>query len=542
MMGNLAYVKIEVGGIQKFICQTGKLKEMIGGSELVNALADSKDQTDSNALADSIYIRVRKQQKLNPVDAPGQGDNWVVEVQNSAGCLCLILPSEKTARDFLQAFSLVCLRDYPGLPLYGTQTPMRWERESYKEARREADSAIHRQRSMNPVPEGMPMLPIVQAARLDGMPAVDRDKDERISLTSRTRRDKDLREQSSRRLKALVPNPEGVKLIWKEDLQDMLGDEKSTVALIHMDGNDLGKRFLTELDAADQDSLENSIKRMRNLGEVVEDAGKKAFREAVTGVVRFELRQTPPTGGKVTVPLRPLVMGGDDFTIIVRADLALAFVHLFVKAFTRETAKIGSPLSLGVGMVVIPASYPFARAFTLVDGLLEKAKHLTLKDNPRPSSIDYLVLTEEVEDDISLIRERLYRGNDGALLTAKPLRLEDDTLRKFLFDAREVLEQLPRSAVRGAMNACRQGRDAAQKDWLKLKENIRRGLGGRENKRQMTLGQFDRLFPDGFFQKQGDQWCTLLGDYLEVQRLLPSEKKARTDMLEYLLEWEMSHD
>lgn len=41
MSDKLGYVVLEVGGIQKYILSTGKLKEMIGGSELIESLSDN---------------------------------------------------------------------------------------------------------------------------------------------------------------------------------------------------------------------------------------------------------------------------------------------------------------------------------------------------------------------------------------------------------------------------------------------------------------------------------------------------------------------
>lgn len=39
MSDKFGYVVLEVGGIQKYILSTGKLKEMIGGSELIESLS-----------------------------------------------------------------------------------------------------------------------------------------------------------------------------------------------------------------------------------------------------------------------------------------------------------------------------------------------------------------------------------------------------------------------------------------------------------------------------------------------------------------------
>ena len=173
------------------------------------------------------------------------------------------------------------LKRFPGLPLYGAQGPMEWTRDSQKEARTTVDQFIARQRATRPVAQGMPMLPVVQSARLDGLPAVGRDKDERISLPSLARRDPILLVQARERLRTCAgTNLDGVSLEWKENLEEMLGGEKQSVALIHMDGNDLGKCFAKELEAIENDGPEQGISRMRKLSTTIQEANEAAFGEA----------------------------------------------------------------------------------------------------------------------------------------------------------------------------------------------------------------------------------------------------------------------
>ena len=50
MSDKFGYVVLEVGGIQKYILSTGKLKEMIGGSELIESLsAKYLDEVNSHS-------------------------------------------------------------------------------------------------------------------------------------------------------------------------------------------------------------------------------------------------------------------------------------------------------------------------------------------------------------------------------------------------------------------------------------------------------------------------------------------------------------
>jgi hypothetical protein len=225
-------------------------------------------------------------------------------------------------------------------------------------------------------------------------------------------------------------------------------------------------------------------------------------------------------------------MGGDDLTVLARADLAFDFVEAFVTAyeeFTRE--KSGQTLSLGVGMVIMPSSYPFLKAYHLAEELCDSAKQLT-QDAPegqqRPSSLDYLVLTSEVEEDLAALRRRTTTATEGSRLTSKPFRLENGFLKDFLRRADDVLNSLPRAHTRGALDSCRRGYAEARSAYEKLRENLHRGLGGRHDRKSMSGERFDEIFPDGFFTEApgASVKATALADYLELRDYRPKDNPA----------------
>lgn len=530
MERQLAFVKLEVCGIQKFLCSTGKLKEMIGGSEIIDALPE--------AFLDDML----KALSLRRVERPEPDRDWCIEIQRGAGSICLIMSDHDKASEFLTCFSEEALERFPGLPLYGSQVPMTWNMESYRLARSGAERRIEEQRALFPVTCGVRMLPVLEAARLDGYPACAKDNGEFVSVPSATRRMEEYLASSRMRLRALTEDPEGVEVVWEDDLGRMLGNEKARVALVHMDGNDLGKLFRKKLEEGRELPLEQSIASMRELSETVVQANKAAFKAAVKEVMDFELRRRPVH--RLVMPLRPLVMGGDDITLVIRADLALLFVARFAATFERESQRLGERLSVGAGMVVMKASYPFARAFSLVESLTESAKGATLNASPRPGSLDYLVLTEDVEDNVEVYRRRVCTADDGALLTTKPFilgRQEGGTsLASFVRNGVDVLKMLPRSAMRSAMNACHSGEKSAAQHWEKLCRGMDKGMGGRFGRNLMRPAHFRELFPHGFFSPapEAEKKRTILGDYLELEHLLPSSAADTNDLLKRLVEVE----
>ena len=263
----------------------------------------------------------------------------------------------------------------------------------------------------------------------------------------------------------------------------------------------------------------SAIRRHSARSSLVQDSNEQAFCEALVATVGADLAENPKNAfgqkGEYVVPVRPLLMGGDDLTLIVRADLGLTLVDAFASAFGRITAQKGETLSVGSGMLIMPASYPFAKAIALVEELMESAKKHTANEKTRPSSLDYLVLTGDVEADLHSLRQRIYTANDGkSKLTAKPFILSDGWYAQFRKEAHAVLHTLPRSHTRTALEACRMGKAKAKEAYMKLLENLERELGGRHDTRRMTANELRNIFgPDNFFNDEG---YTRLTDYIEL--------------------------
>lgn len=556
MSDKFGYVVLEVGGIQKYILSTGKLKEMIGGSELIESLSAKylDDFAQNNHL--NILKEIRK-----PVD------NEILPLQRNAGAMHLLFSSEANGREFLKNFGLKLLEDFPGLPIFGALEKCEFTSSGIREAKFKLSNKITDQRNKYPTSTGMQLLPICAEAPLDGEPAIGKvsygknASSEIISLSSKTKRNEQLLEDSKGRLREIEPDDGvGPDLKWSDDLEEIAcGSEK--VAFIHIDGNDLGKRFRQELEnisdketdedktgqqAPSEDRYQNAInviKTMSALSNTVKETTTAAFKKGLSECLKHT--RSTDSKGKLLVPARPLVLGGDDVTVVIRADLALYFIDAFVKEFERySNQELGKKdpkdkLTVGVGMVVCPTGYPFLKAFDLSEELVKNSKELTAHMDNRPSSMDYIVITNDTENDIDSIRAHLFTAEDGSKLTAKPMLLSGNNLAQFVENGISVLEKLPRSTLRNSLSVCRKGVNAALQNYTKLKDNIERGLGGRANQNQMGTTEFSVLFKEGvetkgFFYKDKDDkhFKTKLGDYIELNHLLPEELKDYKEYFE----------
>jgi hypothetical protein len=132
------------------------------------------------------------------------------------------------------------------------------------------------------------------------------------------------------------------------------------------------------------------------------------------------------------LPARPIVLGGDDLTIIVRADLALPFAARLLGEIASPMSAdapaslSGSQLSACAGLAVVKAGQPFLMAYGLAESLSSFAKREAKRDHstfPYPSMLAFhnaqSTLQEDYEETI-LAREKIALGT-GLRLTANPL-------------------------------------------------------------------------------------------------------------------------
>lgn len=545
----LGYLAMEISGIQKFIFATKKLSEMVNGSEIIESIFKSELEKfiDEGKEYTLVYPK-------DFTDSCEPKNTQILAIQINAGIANLLFSSIDKAKKFLTEFCTHVLAIYPGIPLYGGTTECEWSIKGLKDARRVASEKLRKKRALNSSSQGMLMQPFCIPSKLDGLPVVV-ETDDKLSILSATRKNYKSKKSAEKRLQEIGITPKDLGLSdealwsWSNDLSSIV-ESDGKIALVHMDGNDLGRLFLGKLqdqDNGQDDHLDPSknLKEMSELSSCVEKSNQAAMTAAFKAILRYEYANKESNQKnqiKYEVPARPIVLGGDDVTVLIRADLALLFVMAYTKEFEKQTKLLnqGKKLSLGAGIVIANKSYPFSKGFELAEGLLDNAKSLTNKGydgyQNRPSSIDYQVITNDVEWDVDEIKEHLYTSKDGSLLTAKPFFIEDicladneDRKRKNLYKVIEggvdVINQLPRGTLRGTLAECRVGLEAGNKVYAQVHRNVERGLGGRKDKSLMSKNRFEEIFGDkSFFIKNAKgQDYTLIGDYLELSQMLPKE-------------------
>ena len=323
-----------VQGIQGFIFQTNELRDIIGASELVQQICTT--MFDNN---------FRKDGEL---------------LVSAAGNIKCLFGSEEQCKNAVLQFPKTVMEAAPGITISQAVVKTTDEEinESFQSVVNKLESRLHAQRNhaCKSITTG---LMSIEQSRKTGLPAVRIDNDEFLDIGTAKKKDLSERGKATLDLSKIafgVANIDVKKLAF--NIKD-LTDRNDWIAIIHADGNGLG-----EILAKNGSSKQQLCQFSSKLSEATIAASQKTYNELSRETIKND----------EIIPIRPVLLGGDDLTVICRADLAIAFTRSFLLHFESETRQRNIPLTACAGIAFIKSSYPFHYGCNLAEMLCSRAK------------------------------------------------------------------------------------------------------------------------------------------------------------------------
>ena len=208
---------------------------------------------------------------------------------------------------------------------------------------------------------------------------------------------------------------------------DELGqkDGENYFAIVHVDGNNMGVKFRGC----------DTLTARRRLSREIRRKTEGAFADLLAKIIRMK-----NSGGfdkvleleKNFLPIRPLIIGGDDVTFLCPANMAILFTRTLMENLFAETPsdapehltqKISRHMDSCAGIAILPTKYPFFRGYKLAEQLCDSAKasmrELAKQKNfsaeVGSSWLDFAILHGEQAPTLEQIRANEYRGAQGNL-------------------------------------------------------------------------------------------------------------------------------
>ncbi len=230
------------------------------------------------------------------------------------------------------------------------------------------------------------------------------------------------------------------------------------LALIHADGNGIGKRFLEWNRGVGGGRDEQFFHRMR-----------VTVRRALVEAIQETFADRPQS-------YQLLMLGGDDLLLACAAPLAMPFLSSYAQSLTQFPLLDEQPLTVGAGVIFAKETFPFHRLHAMAESLADSAKQRYRTDPSLGSVVDWhLTSGSWLEDPIEERRSVSVVGN--TVLSAKPYPILGENGLDTLWQAVATLPRdVARSQLRALVPTLRQGHTLGLLAWKELPKNIRESL------------------------------------------------------------------
>jgi hypothetical protein len=458
---------IDTISIQPYIFGSNKLRENIGGSFIIEYLvyghlipealfsADIDPQLDINAWesASNRYRLLDDQEARVEIGYIGGGN------------ALLIFRKEADSDLFIKKYSELLLTHFPGLNTAFGKHKFSYDAEVYKSFRKELNSKLIYQRHVNPV-RTLPQKHGIEADCAwtnEAQEFYDRQTGTWVSSMSFSRIN--MLDAAQRALSEQFAGLLGSEYTFTNDLGG-LGQpaEKGYIAIVHADGNGMGARFMAC----------NSLEETRELSYSVKKYASEVMTKLISYVIEhkeklnYEDWDSDAGFTNNILPIRPLIIGGDDITFVCEGRLG---VHLAEKLlhFMSTTAINGQTIAACAGIAIVHTKYPFYKAYQLTEELTKKAKQKS-RDNG-DSWLHYMISTSGFSGSYDMINRDQFtiRSSESGERTLKygPYCLSEVGKRpisKLKSGMKALLEIWPRNKQKELRDILR--KDQASEDYF----------------------------------------------------------------------------
>lgn len=452
-------VLLETSGNQNYIFSTNKLKENIGASELtfrvgtqfvIDAVRKIRGDAETHQSDFSSTDKIRDW-LLNPQTNPrieDQSTETAIEVIiATSGKALLLVKQHKHGQAIIRAVTHRALKEAAGIDICGViSEQFSWKTYQIGKMNRQVHERFEAVRSRRPSPElRFARLPIMDECATSGLPAawIDTQTPDGAKLrseVSRAKRKAEYRgktriERTVQRQKPNFQLAASLRVLDQEYNQPDDSQKKlSWISVVHADGNGLGQIFLDFKNYATDNR--SYIDNYRNFSIGLDICTENAFLAAL---------ETLPEAKSGILPIVPLILGGDDLTVLCEGRSSLEFTHKFLQAFEAQTeqsiAELGDHqtivrdiahktygvgrLSACAGVAVIKSHFPFSVAYTLAEDLIKSAKQVK-KLVPVPcSALDFHILYDTSNVSLENIRQKLIVDQKQTKLYGRPYVITD---------------------------------------------------------------------------------------------------------------------
>ena len=401
-MGKYLY-GASVQGIQGFIFETNKLKEIVGASDLIEWFCE----------VNFIKNYVNKENV----------------VRNAGGNIRVIFEDKEQLEKMVREFPKYVMKKAYGITI--SQAVVEFKKGEYLDKKDELEYKLTKARNQATIPLDARFTLMKQTPRT-GKPAFESEIYDKGTQKERTEyfdkgnwQKKENREEAKFILLKKMKQSSSDFTKFSSEIDKITNNNK--IAIIHVDGNSMGlilQRINSKLKGRDDGIVQKFFKDFSN-------AITKSTNDAVTEAFNKNFINFFDTDN---IPFRPIVIGGDDVTVICNPSLALEFTKDYLEAFERNTKNnftslvqkfdleedleedLKNGLTACAGISFCNSKFPFHYAYDLAEHLCSYAKK---ESNRKASCLAFHnIQSSFVEDYQTYIKQELTTEEGIKLLFA----------------------------------------------------------------------------------------------------------------------------
>lgn len=261
---------------------------------------------------------------------------------------------------------------------------------------------------------------------------------------------------------------------FAKELDDM-GQQKgvdSHIAIAHIDGNGIGAEFKK------CKSLKETIELSKKTDGIIRDtftALLKELKNHLPALKKLNLisskKKTEKGSEKEILPIRLIIIGGDDITFVCNSFLGVWVAQRFTELFTKiskdalttdnsenKTNNDFAGFTACAGVAITKTKYPFYRGYQLAEELCASSKKAFYANKKEGNWLDFHIAMTDIPDSLENIRKSQYLSADGSNLVMRPYKA--DAFDERVMQAIE-LKKLPNDWIKSLRDSLYEGANSA---------------------------------------------------------------------------------
>lgn len=168
--------------------------------------------------------------------------------------------------------------------------------------------------------------------------------------------------------------------------------ENSYIAVVHIDGNGMGKQMKELLES--YEDYGEAISGLRKKSIEISELFRSVYKAMLSKLQSYSERLSNGESEEIIFPLRPIVLDGDDFTYLCTADLAIPTAAGFLEMLSEIQKEQEEKITACAGIAFVHSHFPFYVAYQIAEESCSNAKEKWYqdRDNQKIGYLDFQVL------------------------------------------------------------------------------------------------------------------------------------------------------